>query len=94
MVLHEGDVRAREAHRSAPRPLSGSPVTAGRGIVTMAETWWLNHHKPPVGGTPAGGIPTIAEGPSASPTAPPKMVLDHLAKPADVAPDRCEPASA
>jgi hypothetical protein len=52
----------------------------------MAETWWLNHHKPPVGGTPAGGIPTIAEGPTASPTAPPKMVLDHLAKPVDVAP--------
>jgi Phosphodiester glycosidase len=72
-------------------PLSAKTVEwvaghGGRGLVTMAETWWLNHHKPPVGGTPAGGIPTIAEGSTASPTAPPKMVLDHLAKPVDVAP--------
>jgi Phosphodiester glycosidase len=72
-------------------PLSAKSVEwvashGGRGLVTMAETWWLNHHKPPVGGTPAGGIPTIAEDPSVSPTAAPKMVLDHLPRPADVAP--------
>lgn len=72
-------------------PLSAKTVEwfashGGRGLVTAAETWWLNHHKPPVGGDPIGGIPTVAEGPTPSPTSPPKMVLDHLPKPVDVAP--------
>ena len=72
-------------------PLSAKTVEwiashGGRGIITQAETWWLNHHKPPVGGTPAGGIPTVAEDPSPRPTATPKMVLDHLPKPPDIAP--------
>ncbi len=75
-------------------PLSAKTVEwvsshGGRGLVTLAETWWLNHHKPPIGGTPSGGIPTVVQdspSSSASPTAPPKLVLDHLAKPVDVVP--------
>ncbi len=75
-------------------PLSAKTVEwvsshGGRGLVTLAETWWLNHHKPPIGGTPSGGIPTIAQdspGPSVSPTAPPRSVLDHLPTPVDVVP--------
>jgi Phosphodiester glycosidase len=75
-------------------PLSARTVEwiashGGRGIVTWAETWWLNHHKPPVGGTPSGGIPIVAgprPSPSPTPARPPKLVLDHLAKPADVVP--------
>jgi hypothetical protein len=72
-------------------PLSAKTVEwvarhGGRGLVTMAETWWLDHHKPAVGGSPAGGIPTVAPGPTLAPTARPKMLPDHLAEPPDVAP--------
>lgn len=72
-------------------PLSAKTVEwiadhGGRGLVTAAETWWLNHHKPPLGGEPSGGIPTVAQGPIPSPTLRPKRVLDHLTRPADVIP--------
>jgi len=75
-------------------PLSAKTVEwisnhGGRGIITALETWWLNHHRPPVGGTPSGGIPEIAQdspSPSGSPTKAPKMVLDHLPPPTDVEP--------
>jgi Phosphodiester glycosidase len=72
-------------------PLSAKSVEwiarhGGRGLITIAETWWLDHHKPPVGGNPAGGIPIVAEGTTPGVTSPRKMVLDHLPKPPDVAP--------
>jgi len=80
-------------------PLSAKTVEwiashGGRTLVTWAETWWLNHHKPPVGGVPSGGIPTIAQedpSASASPTGPSEMVLDHLLKPEDVVPIARDP---
>lgn len=80
-------------------PLSAKTVEwisshGGRKLITMAETWWLNHHKPPVGGTPSGGIPLVEQdspGPSGSPTKPPKMVLDHLPAPKDVVPAVSDP---
>ena len=80
-------------------PLSAKTVEwvashGGRQLVTLAETWWLNHHKPPIGGTPSGGIPTVVQGspdPSGSPTKAPKMVLDHLPKPTDVVPAVANP---
>lgn len=37
-------------------------------VVNSVEHWWYSHHPPPVGGRPAGGIPTITThpGPAAS----------------------------
>jgi len=80
-------------------PLSAKTVEwvashGGRSLITMAETWWLNTHKPPVGGTPEGGIPQVEQDspvPSGSPTRPPKMVLDHLPAPKDVVPAVTDP---
>jgi Phosphodiester glycosidase len=73
-------------------PLSARAVEwlsnhGGRPLVVWAETIWLNHHKPPVGGDPSGGIPTeAAASPSGGSADPLKMVPDHLAAPADVRP--------
>jgi len=30
------------------------------GIVNVVERWWYEHHQPPRGGTPKGGIPKVA----------------------------------
>ena len=79
-------VHALTAPGSAPlsaRTVEWISNHGGRPLVTLAETFWLNHHKPPVGGQPSGGIPTEAAGAS-SPQA--KLVPDHLPMPADVAP--------
>jgi hypothetical protein len=59
----------------------------GRGVVLTVERLWYSWHKPPVGGTPAGGIPKVsgdpasAAGSGSQPAAP-----AHLPAPADVVP--------
>ena len=75
-------------------PLSARAVEwvsnhGGRGLVVWAEKVWLEHHKPPVGGTPAGGIPTVdPAGQRGVPAAPGTIVTvaAHLPRPRDVAP--------
>jgi hypothetical protein len=59
-----------------------------RSAVIWAETIYLNHNKPPVGGAPSGGIPTVAPArPTPTRAGPaPKLVIDHLPKPPDVRP--------
>ena len=39
----------------------------GRGVVLTVERLWYSWHKPPVGGTPAGGIPKVSGDPQSSP---------------------------
>ncbi|MFL5738400.1 MAG: phosphodiester glycosidase family protein [Actinomycetota bacterium] len=60
----------------------------GRGAVLTVERLWYSWHKPPVGGTPSGGIPDAAgavqpaqSSGDATTTTPP-----HLPTPADVTP--------
>jgi len=72
-----------------------APVTArtiewikehgGGPLVVWAEKVWYSWHKPPVGGTPKGGIPV--ESPSAAPSrAPVKHLPPHLAAPPNITP--------
>jgi hypothetical protein len=62
----------------------------GRGLVVWAETVWLDHHKPPVGGTPAGGIPTVGapaeQNRMPGPPGSTALVAAHLPRPHAVAP--------
>ncbi len=76
-------------------PLSARAVEwvsnhGGRPLVVWAEKVWLDHHQPPVGGTPSGGIPTVGAGPSSSSSGPPGssrgMVPAHLPAPPNMRP--------
>ncbi|MBI3647426.1 MAG: phosphodiester glycosidase family protein [Actinobacteria bacterium] len=59
----------------------------GRGAVLDAERFWYSWHKPPVGGTPPGGIPIEAAPSLAQPAGSTQSRLpDHLAAPQDVQP--------
>lgn len=90
--------RALTAPGSAPlaaRTVEWFKYHGGRGIVLWAERVWYDFHKPPVGGTPQGGLPYASNGPgmaTASPTArhhrrsPP-----HLAPPPDIRPIAASP---
>ena len=61
-----------------------------RGVVLLGERLWYAHHQPPVGGTPAGGLPRAHDaGPG--PTLPPVVTTPHLARPADIAPIAAHP---
>ena len=57
----------------------------GGGLVVWAEKVWYSWHKPPVGGTPSGGIPVETGGSSPS-AAPAKHVPPHLSAPPDITP--------
>jgi hypothetical protein len=72
-----------------------APVTArtvewikehgGGPLVVWAEKIWYSWHKPPVGGTPSGGVPM--ESPSLGPSpSPVKHLPPHLAAPPNITP--------
>ncbi|HEX9124499.1 MAG TPA: phosphodiester glycosidase family protein [Actinomycetota bacterium] len=64
----------------------------GRGLVLWAERLWYSRHQPPVGGTPAGGLPYAAPTPASSPVGKvAAKVPPHLDPPADVAPIASNP---
>jgi hypothetical protein len=59
----------------------------GRGAVLAAERFWYSMHKPPVGGTPSGGIPVQGPHASAAPSGSTQVALpDHIAAPTDLRP--------
>lgn len=60
----------------------------GRGLVNRVEGFYYEHHKPPVGGTPAGGIPDVG---AAAPTSPTRLEPPHLTAPGDIAPIATHP---
>jgi hypothetical protein len=72
-----------------------APVTArtvewikshgGGPLVVFAEKLWYSWNKPPVGGTPKGGVPVQQQGPSPGP-APSTHTPPHLPAPPDIAP--------
>ncbi|MDP9342811.1 MAG: phosphodiester glycosidase family protein [Actinomycetota bacterium] len=60
----------------------------GRGLVVRIERWWYSWHKPPVGGTPPGGLPRgagVFRGGSGQLPAT-RHLPPHLPRPADVTP--------
>ena len=57
----------------------------GGPLVVWAEKIWYSWHKPPVGGTPSGGVPM--ESPSLGPSpSPVKHLPPHLAAPPNITP--------
>ncbi len=58
-------------------------IPGGRPAVLWFENLWYSWHKPPVGGTPSGGIPTESEVPTTSPGVH-AWVPPHLPAPANI----------
>jgi phosphodiester glycosidase len=56
----------------------------GRGAVLTVERLWYSWHKPPVGGTPSGGIPDAAGAVSSAADGAQTTTPAHLPAPADV----------
>lgn len=73
-----------------------SPLTArtvewvkdhgGGGFVVWAEKLWYSWHKPPVGGTPRGGIPVAGQSSNSPASQHAPKPPDHLPAPPNIAP--------
>jgi Phosphodiester glycosidase len=89
-------VNAMRAPGSAPlsaRTVEWIKDHGGSGIVVWVEKEWYSHHQPPVGGTPAGGVPieaapsaVVSTAPSQKPHLPP-----HLPSPPSIVPIAAHP---
>lgn len=58
----------------------------GRGVVLWVEREWYSHHPPPVGGTPAGGIPVDASSTASTSSPRARSAPPHLSAPPPVVP--------
>jgi hypothetical protein len=63
----------------------------GRGVVLLAERVWYSWHKPPVGGVPSGGIPTLGSEHASPVPRSVRTATPHLPRPADVVPIAAHP---